>query len=321
MAELDDLQVSVVVPVYNSANTLDELVSRLNNVLTDTVNDYEIILVNDGSKDDSWKVISALAKKHNNLKGLNLMRNYGQHNALLCGIRRATYPLTVTLDDDLQNPPEEIPKILSALNDKYDLVYGYPREIKFGIWRRFSSIVTKFIISRIVGRKILQSISSFRAFRTNIRDVFADYSGYYVSLDILLLRDIEKISSISVEHRVRGVGKSNYNFRKLVLHTLNMLFSCSIIPLRFASILGLVIAFFGFITLLYVVIHYLFIEQVIPGFTFLASLISIFSGTQLLALGIMGEYLGRVHFRLAEFKTYFVKETLNFDKSGKLTHD
>lgn len=135
--------VSVVVPVYNSEATMDELVARINDVLETAAGRFEIILVNDGSKDGSWEVISNLAGKMQHVRGVNLMHNYGQHNALLAGIQRAQYEIIVTIDDDLQNPPEEIPKLISRLNEGYDVVYGRPSQRSHSVWRNISSKILK----------------------------------------------------------------------------------------------------------------------------------------------------------------------------------
>ncbi len=319
MSELKDLDVSIVVPVYNSMETLDELVARLAKVLTSTVHVFEIILVNDGSSDASWEKICQLAKKYKQLKGVNLMRNYGQHNALLCGTRKAQYPIIVTLDDDLQNPPEQIPQLLLKLQKGYDVVYGYPEKEKHGLWRVFSSIFAKFVLSCILREENLRAISSFRAINAVLKQGFFDYQGTYVFFDALLLRNTSRIGKINLSHVPRKAGKSNYNIKLLMLHGINMLFGSSIFPLRIANILGVLIAGFGLLVFLYVIVHYYFMQVAIPGFTFLAAIISIFSGTQLIILGIIGEYLGRMYFKSIHNSAYLVRESISGDLNADIT--
>ena len=305
----DFQSVSVVVPVFNSKDLLPELVSRLEKVLAERTADFELILVNDGSHDDSWGTIQKLCQSFGWIKGINLMRNYGQHNALLCGIREARYPVTVTIDDDLQHPPEEIPKLLAELAKGHDIVYGVPAEEKHGLFRDVASQITKFTLKTLMGADIARQVSAFRAFRTNLRLAFQHYHGPFVSIDVLLTWGATNFAAIRVEHQARTVGTSNYTFRKLVNHAFNMMTGFSTLPLQFASMVGFLLTLFGMGVLAYVLVRYLIQGSVVPGFAFLASIIAIFSGAQLFALGIIGEYLARIHFRTMNFPSYVIKET------------
>src|SRR5690348_5138850 len=178
--------ISVVVPAYNSELSLPELARRLRAVLRDVAPKYELILVDDGSRDRTWGVIRDLAEKNDWIRGVHLMRNYGQHNALLCGIRQARCEVTVTIDDDLQHPPEEIPRLLDRLEANVDVVYGTPAQEQHGLWRDVATQVTKFALQTAMGAKIARKAGAFRMFRTNLRDAFASYDGPYVSVDVLL---------------------------------------------------------------------------------------------------------------------------------------
>ena len=178
--------VSVVVPVYNSEGSLPLLVDRLSQVLEPGRDLGELILVNDGSRDRSWDVIQDLSGRYPWIRGFNLMRNFGQHNALLCGIRQAKYDVIVTLDDDLQNPPEEIPRLLACLAEGHDVVYGTPRRQAHGFLRNVASIVTKAALQSAMGAETARKVSAFRAFRTDLRKSFSNYSGSFVSIDVLL---------------------------------------------------------------------------------------------------------------------------------------
>jgi glycosyltransferase involved in cell wall biosynthesis len=300
-------ELSVVIPVYNGGSVLPELINRLENVLQEDIYELEIILVNDGSKDNSWDRILELARTHKQLRGVDLMRNYGQHNALLCGIRLARHNIIITMDDDLQHPPEEIPKLLEKLAEGYDVVYGTPIKEQHGFWRDLGSQMTKLSMQSAIGIDIARKVGSFRAFRTNLRDAFASYQSPFVSIDVLLTWGTSRFASISVNHRMRLAGTSNYNIYKLIVHTLNMITGFSIMPLRLASMVGFCFTFFGFLVLIYVVISYSIRGAEVPGFAFLASIISIFSGAQLFSLGILGEYLSRMHFRLMAKPTYIIR--------------
>lgn len=306
--------ISVVVPVYYGELTLKELIKRLELVLGPLTQAYEIILVNDGSADRSWQVIQQLTEEHSEVRGINLMRNYGQHNALLAGIRSAKYEITVTIDDDLQHNPENIPLLLSKLKEGYDVVYGSPMAEKHGLWRDIASVITKLTLATVMNSTSARHVSAFRVFYTRLRDAFKDYVGPSVSIDVLLTWGTSHFSYVEVKHEKRVRGESHYNFRKLVAHAFNLMTGFSTIPLRISTGVGFLFIFFGIIIFLYVIIRYLIQGGAVPGFTFLSSLIVIFSGAQLFTLGIMGEYLARMHFRLMDKPTYVIKSTTEEDK-------
>jgi undecaprenyl-phosphate 4-deoxy-4-formamido-L-arabinose transferase len=302
--------VSVVVPVYNSEQTLEVLVQRLEPVLRASTGTFELVLVNDGSSDGSWDTIRALAGRHQWIKGLNLMRNYGQHAALLCGVRAAGQEIIVTMDDDLQNPPEEVPKLLAELARGHDVVYGVPHAEQHGFWRDLASQVTKFALKSALGASTARHASAFRAFRTELREAFSGYHGSFVSIDVLLTWGTRRFSSVPVEHDPRRVGQSQYTLRKLILHALNLMTGFSTVPLQMASLVGFAFTAFGVLLLAFVVLRFLIQGTSVPGFTFLASVIVIFSGAQLFALGIIGEYLARMHFRMMDRPPYVVREVI-----------
>lgn len=298
--------ISVVIPVYNSELTLPPLVARLERVLAGQATAFEIILVNDGSHDQSWDVICKLASWHACVRGINLMRNYGQHNALLCGIRQARYEVIVTMDDDLQHPPEEIPKLLDKLAEGYDVVYGIPTRLSHSFVRNLLSKLSKQVLSRIMGVRGLRDINAFRAIRTDLRQAFSNYQSPHLLLDVLLSWGTARFGIVQVDHRPRQVGASNYTLSKLVNQLLLVLTSFSTAPLRLASLVGFAFTFFGVMVLIYVIGRYLY-QGSMPGFPFLASIIAIFSGAQLFALGIIGEYLARMFNRTMERPTYVIR--------------
>ena len=301
--------ISVVVPVYNSEGTLAELVGRLEKVLSANAGAFEVILVNDGSRDGSWRVVGELSAKYPWVRGLDLMRNYGQHNALLCGIRLARFEVVVTLDDDLQNPPEEIPVLLAKLKEGLDVVYGKPEALHHGLWRDLASQITKAVLKGAMGADTARNISAFRAFRTILREAFATYRSPFVSIDVLLTWGTTRFAAVAVKHEARAVGKSNYTLRKLLVHAMNMVTGFSTWPLQLASFIGFGFTVLGIVVLLVVVARYLMDpSKSVQGFPFLASIIAIFAGAQLFALGVIGEYLARLHFRTMDRPAYAVRE-------------
>jgi undecaprenyl-phosphate 4-deoxy-4-formamido-L-arabinose transferase len=308
--------ISVVVPVYNSEGTLQTLVSRLDAVLSSTGDEFELLLINDGSRDASWGHISEICARHAWVSGIDLMRNYGQHNALLCGIRLAKFDVIVTMDDDLQNPPEEIPKLLACLCSGCDVVYGAPEVEQHGIFRDLASRITKLALSSSMGVKSAHHVSAFRAFRAELRRAFEEYSVPFVSIDVLLTWATANFCSIQVKHDPRRIGPSNYSFRMLVRHALNMITGFSTGPLQMASLLGFAFTLFGLGVLCYALVWYWIQGGSVPGFTFLASIVAIFSGAQMFALGIIGEYLARMHSRTMARPPFAMRRIIHVPSAG-----
>ena len=305
--------ISFVVPVYRSAESLPELHQRLAVEFGAAPDGFELIFVEDCGGDQSWEVIQQLAAQDPRVRGFRMSRNYGQHNALLCGIRAAQGEIIVTLDDDLQHPPEEIPKLLVKLDEGYDVVYGPPEREQHGLLRDLASQITKLALEGAMGAANARQVSALRAFRTRLRDAFADYRSPTVNIDVLLTWATTRFSAVRVRHEARKFGQSGYTPRKLVRHALNMMTGFSTRPLQLASMMGFAFALFGLVILAYVLLRWLLQGSAVPGFAFLASIIAIFSGAQLMALGIMGEYLARMHLRTMERPPYLVRDALTSD--------
>ena len=298
---------SVVIPVYNSQDSLAPLLVRLGEVLPEIASAYEVVLINDGSQDKSWSVICDQVEKHPWVRGVNLMRNYGQHNAILCGIRAAQHEIIITMDDDLQHPPEEIHKLLDKLDEGYDVVYGSPTALPHSLWRNLFSRFTKRALAYAMGIRTIRYIGPFRGFRTDLRNAFSNYQNPSVIIDVLLSWGTSNFATVPVNEDTRQVGKSNYNFFKLFRVAMEILTGFSTIPLRLASLLGFIFTVFGMAVFIYVLVIFLTAGSV-PGFPFLASIIALFSGAQLFALGIFGEYLARIFDRSMDRPPYVISD-------------
>jgi undecaprenyl-phosphate 4-deoxy-4-formamido-L-arabinose transferase len=212
----------------------------------------------------------------------------------------AKFETTVTLDDDLQNPPEEIEKLISGLNPGVDVVYGVSSEIKQNFYRRLGSNLVRKLFSSALGFNSAVTMSSFRAFRTTLREGFSTQLGPNISLDALLTWSTTRFAVAEVRHDLRKIGKSHYTFRKLVRFMIDMTTGYSALPLRL-----------GILLLIYVVGRPILSGESVPGFPLLASSITIFSGVQIFLLGILGEYIGRMHFRVMNKPTYMIAESTN----------
>lgn len=300
------MNISVVIPVYRGEALIESLVERLAKSLPKFSEKYEVLLVNDGSPDRSWDVVQSLARKYKWVRGIRLMRNYGQHNATLCGARAAQYEITITMDQDLQHPPEEIPVLLEQLENGFDVVYGAPKKLPQGFLRNVLTENIKRILARVMGIPSVKNISAFRAFRTELRNAFTNFQSPTLIIDVLLSWGTSRFTSVPVEIE-KPEERSNYRFSALVKAALLILTGYSTAPLRLASWIGFLMTMFGLGVFIYVVILS-FMEGGIPGFPFLASIIALFSGAQLFALGIFGEYLARMFDRSMDRPTYIVSE-------------
>src|SRR5574341_1335735 len=302
---------SIVVPVYRGEACLLQFVERLAALLPKIADQYELIFVEDCSPDGSWEQIRRLAKDYSWIVGVKLMRNYGQHNATLCGVRLARYEVTITMDQDLQHPPEAIPALLAELSNGFDVVYGAPRKLPQGFWRNQMTKYTKLLLAWVMGVPSVRNISAFRAFWTRLRQAFANFQSPTLTLDVLLSWGTTRFSSVEVDIE-SSHEPSNYDFWSLVRQALLILTGYSTAPLRLASWVGFLMTLFGIGIFVYVVVVY-FTQGSLPGFPFLASIISLFSGAQLFTLGIFGEYLARMFDRSMDRPPYVVQEEIGGD--------
>lgn len=302
--------ISVVIPCHRTPGTLDRICDELLHHVAPLADKLELVLVDDGSPDDTWKQIVAVVKSREWVRGLRLSRNYGQHNALLAGLRSAIHPVVVTIDDDLQNPPSEIPRLIAALDAETDLVYGTPVTESHTALRNLASVSTKWVMSRLLGPDVNGKMSAFRVFRRHLVTRNDDNNDPFVSIDVLLSWATTKVTVVEVEFDQRRVGTSGYTTGKLIRHAFNLITGYSTRPLRLVGGLGLVVSAFGFILLSYTLIRYIVEPAAVEGFTFLAGSLTLFSGVQLLSLGVLSEYLARMHFRTMGRPAYTVHEEI-----------
>lgn len=311
------VDVSVIVPVYNSAATLPELVDRLLAVFAESGHSYEIILIDDGSVDDSWVTLKTLQSEHPaHLIVIELMRNFGQHNAIMCGFKECSGKYVVTLDDDLQNPPEEIPWLISCLQkNDLDLVYGMCVEKKHHMMRNVGSRLTQSFYRVVFRRK--NGVSAFRVITQELVACVVSYNKNYIYLDGLFAWNSSRIADVRVRHDARLVGQSGYSVRKLIVLATNLFTNFTLAPLQFVSLVGFTTAAVGFGAAGYYAYAKLVNDIAVPGFASLIIAITCFSGIQLLSLGVMGEYLGRLHLNSNQQPQY-VKRTVIDKRSEKV---
>jgi undecaprenyl-phosphate 4-deoxy-4-formamido-L-arabinose transferase len=301
---------SVVIPVYRSESTLAALTQRLLAVLDRLDLSHEVVFVEDGSPDRSWPVLRELQAAHpDRIVAVQLMRNFGQHNALMCGLRHASGDLVVTMDDDLQNPPEEIPKLLAAIRaGGFDLVYGTYGRKKHSGWRNASSSVVNAFY-RLTFRTDV-NITSFRILRRQLLECIFSYDLNFTFIDGLLAWNTQRIGSVPVEHHPRAANRSGYNVFKLMSLAFNLFTNFSLVPLQLISFCGLTAAVGGLLVAVYYLSLHLFHRITWPGYASTIIAILVLGGIQLLSLGIMGEYLGRLHINVNRKPQYVEREVL-----------
>jgi undecaprenyl-phosphate 4-deoxy-4-formamido-L-arabinose transferase len=304
--------VSIVVPFFKS-DVIEELIYRLFQTL-DGFCDFEIIIVDDGSKCKDWNYLSNKFKETKKLKIVELAKNFGQHNAIIAGISVTKYELIATIDDDLQNPPEELVKILNFFNlNDFDLVYGYPKVANHSVFRNLMSRILKNTMSKLLGVRNIQKISSFRVFSRNIFGEYSKDAMGDVSLDAILNWQTDNIGFLEVLHNPRVSGNSNYNLRKLFSFAITTIISYSVIPLKITTYFGMIIFGIGSALLVFILGKYLLYGIEVQGFTTTAALIILFSGTQLIILGVVGEYLARMHLNIMNKPAFIVRRIIGFD--------
>lgn len=311
--------VSVVVPVFGGGRALQGLVERCSSVLASAGLSHEILLVDDASSPPTSDIARRLAETKPNVTLLRFARNAGQHPALLAGVRAASNPVIVTMDDDLQNPPEEIPLLLERLAvGDVDVVYGYTPQTSHSWFRRLGSRGIRRVVARAIQSDSILHAGPFRAFRTQLRDGFSGAIGPGVSLDVLLGWSTQRFGHVEVRHDIRADGASGYTLRKLFRFAFDTLTGYSTSLLSVVTALGFAAVALGLGILTWVLGQYFFAGASVAGFPFLASSIALFSGAQMLSLGIIGQYLGRIHLRVQGRPSYHVAERIPPSSDGSV---
>jgi len=308
------LDISVIIPVYNGSKTIEKLYQELSKILKKNSKSYEILFVDDSSKDKSFNIISDICKKDKSVTGILLSKNYGQHNAVYCGFQNSKGKYIITMDDDLQHPPQEIPKIIKHLKKGYDVVYAIPKIHRHSLIRNFFSKLTKSIISLMMQNENAKNINSFRIFKSSLFEQFRGINNPNINIDSLLFWTTNNFGSIKVNHKKRKLGKSGYTFFRLFFHTLNLVTSFSALPLKITTYVGALFSLFGFVLLIRILFLYFMYGSVVKGFYFIATIIIIFSGVQLITLGLIGEYISLIYSKTLSKPSFTILKKLNRKK-------
>jgi len=300
--------VSIVIPVYNSESTIEPVCRRLFSVFSSLNYDLEIVLVDDGSRDKSWEVLKNLAHSDGRIKALTLMRNFTEHNAVMAGLNNASGDYIVIMDDDGQNPPEDVPLFLSEVEKGYDVVYSYYSKKKHNVFRNLGSRFNDVVASFLLKKPPDLYLSSFKIMDRLLKDQIIKYKGPYPYIDGLILRSTRNISKVLMRHEDRQVGRSNYTFGKLVSLWLNMFTNFSIMPLRLATIAGFVFSVVGLLMGVYFILEKIENPAKVMGYYSIVVLVVCFSGIQLFIIGMIGEYLGRMFLSSNETPQFIIRE-------------
>ena len=291
---------SVVIPVYRSATILDELAKQIGDVIGGSkfADGFELVLVNDCSPDDSWSVIERLATEYFFIRGVSLRKNVGQHNAIMAGLRFARGDIVVVMDDDLQHPPTAIIELANKIQAGHDVCYTRYRGRRHVAWKRWGSRFNDWLATRLLKKPAGLYLSSFKALDRGIVDAVIRYDGPFTYLDGLVVASTNSITSLDIDHQDRFAGDGNYTLRKSISLWLRMVTGSSVVPLRVATVLGFTLSALSILMLIYVIVQRLSDPSIPPGWTSTIATILLISGMQLVCLGIMGEYVGRIYARL-----------------------
>lgn len=311
------MKISIIIPVYQGASTIGNLVEELVNKLP--YRNLEIILVNDGSRDKSNEVCIDIFNKHKSaVKYINLAKNFGEHNAVLAGLNYAQGDYAVIIDDDFQNPPQEIEKLVDkAMDENYDVVYSYYDKKQHSLFRNFGSKFNDAVASYLLDKPKGLYLSSFKCISRFLIKEIIKYKGPYPYIDGLILRATENIGKVLVRHEKRQEGKSGYTLRKLIRLWLNMFVNFSIYPLRVSIILGFIFSLLGGIAAVYSTIDKIIHPDIPHGFTSIIVAILVFSGIQLIMLGLIGEYIGKQFMASNQTPQYVVRQILPEEKKDE----
>lgn len=310
--------VSFVIPCYRSEKTLPAVMEEINATMKE-MNDYnyEVILVNDSSPDGTIETIRTLCSRNPNVIGIDLAKNFGQHAALMAGMRQAKGDIVVCLDDDGQTPANEVGKLLSKLNEGYDVVYASYGKKKHNLFRNFGSKVNELMTRIMLGKPKELYISSYFAVKRFVVTDMLRYEHSYAYVIGLVLRATKNITNVEVCHRARTEGTSGYTLKKLFGLWFNGFTAFSIKPLRIATVIGILCASGGFLYGIYTIVKRLILPDIQAGFSALMSVLVFMGGMIMLMLGMIGEYVGRIYISMNNSPQYVIREVIRNDKTGK----
>lgn len=314
--EYKDIKFSIIVPVYNSEKTLEPLYKLISATMEAYGGKFEIIFVEDGSIDNSWKIISKIALSDSKVTSIKLMRNYGQASATLCGFANAKGQFIITIDDDLQTPPEEITKLVNFMEEhpETDIVFGDPVRKEHKLWRRLGSRFLNWLNWRMFEMNKRVNLTSFRLIKRKIIDEILLVRTSHPAIGPMLCRITPFIDNVPVEHKVRVKGKGHYTLRKILTLTLDKILSFSIFPLRFLAVVGIIGIFFCLILGIFYFLRYLSGGVRVSGWITLVLLLIIISGFNFFAFGIFGEYLLRILQDSNMIPQYRIREVISNNK-------
>jgi|TARA_R110001592_G_scaffold352942_1_gene651410 glycosyltransferase involved in cell wall biosynthesis len=301
---------SIIIPVFNSENIVGRTIDKTVSFCRDIKINFEIILINDGSSDNSWSILIKKARQYEEVKVINLLQNYGQHIANFCGFRYASGDYVITMDDDLQNPPEEISKLIEKAADGYDLVIGQFKEKRHSVSRRLGSKLVG-----VINRKIFNSprglvLTNFRLIRKDVIERVCSYKASYPYIPGLVVKFSSNRANVLVEHHKREMGESNYSLLRITKLVSEILFNYSSYPLRLVAGLGLMMSVFSFLLSLFYLTSTLVDGTSVPGWATVVVLLSFFNGMTLFVIGMVGEYLVRLINQSSASDMYHIKEII-----------
>ncbi|MDP6503279.1 MAG: glycosyltransferase family 2 protein [Planctomycetota bacterium] len=301
--------ISVVIPVYNSEECLPELLQKLTEALTGISDDYEIILVNDCSPDNSWETMIALSDQYDCMKCINLRRNFGQDCAIMAGLHHATKQVITIMDDDLQHNPDDIVKLVEVLGNKYDVCYACFKNKKQSLFKNFGSWFNGKFAEITLGKPAHIYLSPFKVIRREVIEDMIKYDGPYPYIDGLIFRTTRNITQIELEHHARYMGEGNFTLLRSLSVWARVVTTFSVKPLRMAILLGLTSSGIGFIMALYFICKRLWGDEVIPyGWASTFVTILFLGGIQLMTLGVIGEYVGRTFIQNNREPQFIIRE-------------
>jgi len=303
-----DIKYSVIIPVYNSRDLIGEVVTRVLDFFQNKEMSCEVILINDGSQDNSWEIIREIATRCGNVRAINLLRNYGQHSAVYCGIKEARGEYLITMDDDMQNPPDEIEKLISKVDEGYDVVFAKFRKKRHGLIRSMGSKIIGYLNYKIFNKPRGLVLSNFRILKHDVAERLRNYRAFDPYIPGLLLMFSSQVANVETEHHPRKSGKSNYSTWIIVKLVGRLLFNYSSFPLKALTYLGFMVSLLSFIAGVGYIFKSVFVGVSVPGWTTLVVLLSFLCGFIIIMLGVLGEYMARIMGRISVGEAYHIRE-------------